>query len=176
MKLYPDGLESRDAELWDAALETLARTYRTGRHEVAAAIRTNSGAIHTGVHIAGSAGRSSICAEGMALGAVLIGSDSTVPLSDEIDTVIAVLYRPDEHGATVRTIAPCGVCRELLFDYAPNSWGYVYDWGTTSLQPTLHTTEPETERGFSGSPTIAGGHARRILIRDLLPGKNLRDW
>ena len=175
MKLYPEGLESCDAETWEAARDTLARTYRTGRHEVAAAIRTKSGVIYTGVHIAGSAGRSSICAEGMALGAVLVGN-SSVPLSEGIDTVLAVLYRPDSEGGTVRTIAPCGVCRELLFDYAPSSWGYVHDWEATALAPTTTLVEPEPGQGFAGTPRVAAGRARRILIRDLMPGKNLRDW
>jgi cytidine deaminase len=188
--VYPNGVQPADRELWHASAELLARTYRTGRHEVAAAIRTRSGAIFTGVHLAGSAGRSSICAEGMALGATLAGTalagtalagtalagaqEQRTDLSVEVDSLLAVLYRPDEDGGTLRVIAPCGVCRELLFDYCPTAWIYVHRWsGPRPAGVVIESGEPA---GFSLPVRAADGQAVRVRVDELLPEKNPRRW
>ena len=160
MESYP-GLADADAELWWEAVELLSRTYRHERHEVAAALRTRSGRVHTGLHVAGSAGRSSICAEGIALGAALTAGDR------EVEAVVAVLYRP---AGTVRVIAPCGVCRELLYDYCPNASIYVHE-GTPAPSPG----RDPGEIGFVEAEPAAGA-ARKMLVRDLMPGKNPRAW
>ena len=161
MEPTPAGLADADAELWAAAVDLLAQRYRHDRHEVAAAIRSRSGAVHLGVHMAGSAGRSSICAEGMALGAALTDGDL------EIDTVLAVLYRPT---GTIRPIAPCGVCRELLVDYCPDAWIYL----CTDIVPgPAH--DPDDAVGFP-RPARTTGTAVRTRVRDLMPGKNPRSW
>lgn len=165
METYPAGLDARDHELWEAAVDLLARTYRHERHEVASAIRTASGQVFLGVHMAGSAGRSSICAEGMALGAALAGAGLGSGL--EIDTVLAVLYRPTR---TIRAIAPCGVCRELLTDYCPDAWIYLCD---DIPAPASASTAPD--RGFP-RPARTVGTAVRAKVRDLMPGKNPRAW
>ena len=60
-----------DAELLAAATSLLDRVYVAGRHEVVAAMRTADGMIHLGVHVDGSARRSSVCAEGVAAGIVV---------------------------------------------------------------------------------------------------------
>lgn len=165
METHPAGLDARDHDLWAAAVDLLGRTYRHERHEVASAIRTASGRVFLGVHMAGSAGRSSICAEGMALGAALTGSEIDTDL--EIDTVLAVLYRP---AGTVRPIAPCGVCRELLVDYCPDAWIYLCD-----DVPAPAPAEPGPDRGFP-RPARTVGTAVRARVRDLMPGKNPRAW
>jgi len=46
-----------DEELRAVAQDLLARVHAEGRHEVAAALRTTSGRVHTGVHLAASARR-----------------------------------------------------------------------------------------------------------------------
>jgi cytidine deaminase len=170
--MYPIGVRPADRELWDAAADLLARTYRTGRHEVAAAIRTSAGAIATGVHLAGSAGRSSLCAEGTALGAVLAGGHSD--LATQVDTVLAVLYRPHTDGATLRVIAPCGVCRELLFDYCPAAWIYVHRW--PGPRPAERLVRTESPIGFARPVQPADGEALRVRVAKLLPEKNPRRW
>ena len=87
-----------------------------GRHEVATALRTADGAIFTGVHMEGSCRRSSICAEGVALGTARAGIAPGEPL--RIDVVVSVQIKPAGH---YRIIAPCGVCRELISDYTPDA-------------------------------------------------------
>lgn len=170
MNMYPIGLLSEDRDLWDTAANLLSRTYRTGRHEVAAAIRTRDGAVATGVHLEGSAGRSSICAEGVALGAVLTSSADF----SEIETVLAVLYRPYADGGALRVIAPCGVCRELLFDYCPSARIYVH------RRPGEPTTGPLVDtgrlRGFAQPARLVDGRAVPVQVAELLPEKNLRVW
>jgi cytidine deaminase len=161
MEPTPEGLADTDGELWTAAVDLLAKRYRHERHEVAAVVRSRSGALHLGVHMAGSAGRSSICAEGMALGAALTEGDL------EIDTVLAVLYRP---AGTIRPIAPCGVCRELLVDYCPDAWIYL----CTDIPPTQAGAAHDAD-GFP-RPARTTGTAVRTRVRDLMPGKNPRSW
>jgi cytidine deaminase len=160
MRSYP-GLTEADVDLWQRAVAVLGRTYRHERHEVAAAVRTRSGRVHTGLHVAGSAGRSSICAEGIAIGTALTEGDR------EVEAVVAVLYRP---AGTVRVIAPCGVCRELLYDYCPDASIYVHE-GT----PTPSPGRDPAEVGFTVAEPAAGT-ARKVLVRDLMPGKNPRAW
>lgn len=175
MTLYPPGLVPKDQELWDAVTDVLRRTYRTERHEVAAAIRTHSGTIHVGVHMAGSAGRTSICAEAMALGSVLAATNPATSLADDVDTVLAALYRPGPRAGTLRIIAACGLCRELLVDYCPNAWNYIHVFDETPIPVSL-PDNPEPIRGIAGAIAIAPGSAERHKVRDLMPGKNPRPW
>ncbi|MCZ9347372.1 cytidine deaminase, partial [Streptomyces sp. TRM76130] len=65
----PPAMTAADAELLRLAEGLLGRVRREGRHEVATALRTADGVVHTGVHLEGSCRRSSVCAEGVALGA-----------------------------------------------------------------------------------------------------------
>ncbi|MER5183896.1 cytidine deaminase [Streptomyces sp. NPDC002896] len=138
-----------DQDLLAAATGLLTRVHRPGRHEVAAALRTRDGAVHLGVHLEGSARRTSICAEGVAMGAALTAGGL------DIDTVLAVHFKP---AGTVRVIAPCGVCRDLMFDYCPDAYVYVF-------VPEPGSEHPE-----------APGTVERLQVSDLLPVKTRRRW
>ena len=111
-------LRPEDLELQRHAEELLAARWVQNRHMVASAVRSRSGDVHLGVHIQGSAGRSSICAEGVAMGAALTAGDF------EIETIVSVQYKP---AGVFRVISPCGVCRELLCDHCPDAWVVNYD-------------------------------------------------
>ncbi|WP_228446928.1 cytidine/deoxycytidylate deaminase family protein [Streptomyces paludis] len=112
----PASMSTEDAELLTLAQELLGRVWREGRHEVASAVRTADGAVHTGVHLEGSCRRSSICAEGVALGAARGAYPGGRPL--EVTAVVSVQIKP---AGRFRVIAPCGVCRELISDYSPDA-------------------------------------------------------
>ncbi|MDQ0771987.1 cytidine deaminase [Streptomyces aurantiacus] len=112
----PASMSDDDAELLTLAQELLARVWRDGRHEVASAVRTADGAVHTGVHLEGSCRRSSICAEGVALGAARGAYPGGQPL--DVTSVVSVQIKP---AGQFRVIAPCGVCRELISDYSPDA-------------------------------------------------------
>jgi cytidine deaminase len=116
MELPPD-LSAAEQQLLARAEQLLAARHVAGRHEVAAALRTRAGALHVGLHCDGSARRSGICAEGMAIGAAAAAGDL------DVETIVAVHYKPAE---TLRVISPCGVCRELLADYCPDATVLVY--------------------------------------------------
>jgi cytidine deaminase len=112
----PAEMPREDIELLTIAQTLLGRVWVHGRHEVATALRTADGATYTGVHMEGSCRRSSICAEGVALGTARAGIAPGAPL--EIAAVVSVQIKP---AGQYRIIAPCGVCRELISDYSPDA-------------------------------------------------------
>lgn len=111
----PEQMPAEDIVLLRAAQNLLAQVWVDGRHEVACALRLTDGSVHTGVHLEGSCRRSSICAEGIALGAARTAVPGG-PLA--VVSVVSVQIKPAD---TFRIISPCGVCRELIADYAPEA-------------------------------------------------------
>jgi cytidine deaminase len=111
----PDGMNPPDRELLATALAILDERYRTGIHEVAAALRLDDGRVVTGLHVEAGAGRASVCAESAAISAAVIAGSPVV-------SVVGVLRRP---GGTTHLIEPCGVCAELLNDHAPDATVWV---------------------------------------------------
>jgi len=97
----PPEMSQADIKLLDIAQQLLARVWVDGRHQVATALRTADGKIYTGVHLEGSCRRSSICAEGVAMGAARAGLDPSVPLL--IEAVVSVQIKPADQ---FRIIAP----------------------------------------------------------------------
>lgn len=112
----PPQMSQQDIRLLEIAQELLERVWVQGRHEVATALRTLDGAVYTGVHVEGSCRRSSICAEGVAMGTARAGLQRGVPLL--VESVVSVQIKP---AGQFRIIAPCGVCRELISDYSPDA-------------------------------------------------------
>src|SRR5882757_873657 len=134
-------LGGADRELVAAALELLRERAAPGRHEVAAALRTRSGAVHRGLHVESSIGRASICAEGAAIATAAAAGDT------EIETIVAVL----DTGDGWRVVTPCGLCRELISDYAPEAT--VIDYDAARAEPV-----------------------QSVPVMELLPGKTTRRW
>jgi cytidine deaminase len=134
-------LGAADRELVAAALELLRERAVVGRHEVAAALRTKAGAVHRGLHVESSIGRASICAEGAAIAAAAAAGDT------EIETIVAVL----DTGDGWRVVTPCGLCRELISDYAPAAT--VIDYDAARAEPV-----------------------KAVPVMELLPGKTTRRW
>jgi cytidine deaminase len=112
----PEEMSAADVHLLHLAQELLGKVWVPGRHEVATALRTSEGHIYTGVHLEGSCRRSSICAEGVAMGTARTGMDPGSPL--RVDAIVSVQIKP---AGQFRIIAPCGVCRELISDYSPDA-------------------------------------------------------
>ncbi len=94
-----------DKILIKIARDLISERYKEDRHHIAAALRTTSGKIFTGVHIEAYIGRITVCGEAIAIGAAATGGDT------EIETIVAV----NELGTIV---SPCGMCRELISDYS----------------------------------------------------------
>jgi cytidine deaminase len=97
-----------DDELIQIARDLIQRRFTEGRHHIAAALRTRSGAVFGGVHIEAHVGRVAVCGEAIAIGAAATAGDT------DIETIVAV----NELGEVV---SPCGMCRELISDYSPTA-------------------------------------------------------
>lgn len=103
-------LKPEDIELFDQARKLLESTFDSTIHQVAAALRTSTGNIYLGVHLGSR--RINICAESSAI------ANATMAHDLDIRTMVAVCK--DESGRIVVT-NPCGVCRELMTTYGPNT-------------------------------------------------------
>lgn len=97
-----------DAELIAAARAILRERAKPGVHFIGAALRTRSGRTYCAVNLGTNVSRASVCAEAVALGMAAAAGDT------EVERVVAV----NELGAVV---SPCGICREMLSDYAPDA-------------------------------------------------------
>lgn len=100
-------------DLVGAAFRIVADHYVVERHQIGAALLDVTGAIHLGLHLDAMIGRAAICAEAVALGTARMAGNA------RLVAVAAVRFpKPAEDGAA-RIVPPCGLCRELLLDYAP---------------------------------------------------------
>lgn len=94
-----------DQKLIEAAAEVLKRNYQEPQHTVGAAILTESGKIYAGVNV-DSCGYGP-CAESIAIGMAISNGERN------FIKIVAVTNND-------QLISPCGNCRQLLLDYAPN--------------------------------------------------------
>jgi cytidine deaminase len=97
-----------DLQLIDVAKSIIALRSKPEFHEVGAALRTRSGKIFSAVNVKANVGRVSVCAEAVAIGMAASAGDT------DIERIVAV----DQKG---RVISPCGMCREMISDYAPQA-------------------------------------------------------
>lgn len=124
-------LDDNDQQLISKAHETIKRCYCNPRHTVGAAVLCGSGNIYTGINI--EACGYGPCAEPIALGAAFTNGEK------EIKAIVAV-----EHG---KILAPCGNCRQLLLDYAPDAMvilmheGEVVKTEVRNLLPAAYLSE-----------------------------------
>jgi cytidine deaminase len=138
MELLP--ITSDDHALIARAKQIIATYYRRDRHRIGAALRTTSGQIFTAVHVEAQVGRITVCAEAMVIGKALSEGEAA------FDTIVAV-RRADEEPQVFYVVSPCGMCRELIYDYGP----------TTKVL------------------FVENGTLKKVMARDLLPGKYSRD-
>jgi cytidine deaminase len=110
-------LNQRDRELIASAEDILRSNHDPARHGVGAAVRCASGRIFTGVNI--EACCYGPCAEPIALGAAISAGER------QFELFVAVAKRGD--GFAV--ISPCGNCRQMILDYAPDAMVIVDDGG-----------------------------------------------
>lgn len=109
----PDTEQDRD--LIQAAQAIIRARYKPGWHAVGCAIRTRSGLIYQGVHLECYVGRMTVCAEAIAIGRAVTDGDG-----GEIETIVAV-RQANHDDAAPSVVAPCGMCREMISDYAPDA-------------------------------------------------------
>jgi cytidine deaminase len=109
-------LSPADRELTEAAIHFIRQRYVENRHHIGAAIRGASGRIYLGLHLDTYVGRCSVCAEAVALGSALSAGETG------IEAVVSVRHpRPRELHGEPQVVSPCGICREMLTDFAPGA-------------------------------------------------------
>ena len=106
MKFYE--ITADDKDMISAAMKTLKDNYDDGvyYHTVGAALRCKNGHVYTGINCDGIHGS---CAEFIAMGKAVSSGER------EFDTILAV-HQQAPNGL----VAPCGNCRQMLFEYAPD--------------------------------------------------------
>ena len=105
-----------DHALVEAAVDLIKARYVENRHHIAAAVRGKSGRIYTGLHLDTYVGRASVCAEAVALGQAMAAGESA------IEAIVSVRHpRPREQHREPQLVSPCGICREMLNDFAPGA-------------------------------------------------------
>ena len=127
-----------ERDLIEHATRALRARYREARHQIAAALLASDGQVFVGLHVEATIGRASICAEASAL------SQARLAGAEDLRVAVAVRHpKSSEVAQAPRVVPPCGLCRELLLDYAPD----------------LRILLP------------AGASVTSVLLRDLLPHK-----
>ena len=101
-------INSTDQKLINTAIDVIRRNYSSPRHTVGSAVLCSSGKIYSGVNI--ECCGYGPCAEPVAIGAAISNGER------EIVTIVAVTIDGDLYPV----LSPCGNCRQLLFDYAPD--------------------------------------------------------
>lgn len=111
----------------------IALRYKPDFHAVSSALRTKSGKIFEGVHLEAYIGRVAVCAEAITIGSAVTQGDS------DIDTIVAVYN-------TGKIVAPCGMCRELISDYATDAVVILEDSSGIYKTPVLGLLPAKYER------------------------------
>jgi cytidine deaminase len=102
-----------DRALVTRARETIAERYDPDRSRSAAALRTDDGNVHIGLHLDATVASSSTHAEAVALGRALAEGATAFD-------GLAVVAHPTSEEQSFLPVPPCGECRELLVSHAPD--------------------------------------------------------
>jgi cytidine deaminase len=130
-------VDAHDRELIQAAADVIRRNYAAERHQVGAAVRCASGRVYVGVNVE-SCGYGP-CAEPVAIGAAISAGER------EIVAIVAV-YGGDERSPV---LSPCGNCRQMLVDYAPNAIVILEQDGRL-VKASASSLLPAAYRNFEG--------------------------
>ena len=135
-------LTTDDADLIAEARAAIARLYRPGWHHIGAAVRLRSGRIVTAVHLEANVGRVAVCAEAVAIGRAIAEGER------EFAAIVAVRHpHAGEADQAIRVVAPCGMCRELISDYAPAAEVIYADGGALRKCPVGDLLPAKYTRG-----------------------------
>ncbi len=102
-------LTKSDIELFDKAKAVIKRNFddKMWNHTIGAAVRCKNGKVYLGVNCDGVHGS---CAEYIAIGAAITAGER------EFDSIVAVYGK----GTDCQIAPPCGNCRQMLLEYAPD--------------------------------------------------------
>lgn len=103
-------IDPQDQQLIEAARQVVRQNFTEWNNTVGAAVRCGSGKIYEGVNIDSSG--FGACAETIALGMAYSAGER------EFLSVVAVYGGKPDYPV----LPPCGNCRQIWQDYAPNAW------------------------------------------------------
>jgi cytidine deaminase len=103
-------LDQADRDLIQAASAVLEKNFQDPGHTVGAAVLCASGQVYAGVNVE-SCGYGP-CAEQIAVGRAITEGER------RLERIVAVGGAAAPHTV----LSPCGNCRQLLVDYAPDCW------------------------------------------------------
>jgi cytidine deaminase len=130
-------LDSEDQRLIEAAWDVLRKNYHPAKHTVGAAVLCTSGKIHVGINV--EACGYGPCAEPVAIGTAFSNGER------EFVAIVAV-HKLD---GRCHVLSPCGNCRQLLVDYAPEAM-VILDNDGDIVKTTARSLLPGAYRsGFS---------------------------
>lgn len=113
MTAAPAAQTALDQDLIEQAKALIRKRYLENRHHIASAVRGASGQVYTGLHLDTYVGRASVCAEAVALGQAMAAGETG------IQAIVSVRHpRPREQHQDCKVVSPCGICREMLTDFA----------------------------------------------------------
>jgi cytidine deaminase len=103
--------EDQMDELINLANQFILEKFDEQKHHVCCVIKLTNGQIIKGLHLGTYASRASICAEAVAVGNLI----TSLNIKEyNIEMIVTV----NKLGIVVN---PCGICRELIYDYFPNA-------------------------------------------------------
>ncbi|MFW2544175.1 hypothetical protein ACN2XU_16190 [Primorskyibacter sp. 2E107] len=115
-----------------AAQDFIKDRQRGDWHSVASVVLTASGARYIGMNLDSTLPRASVCAEPVAIG---------MAMAADPDDAVVFCGAVNRRG---EVIPPCGPCRELMLDYAPDALVAVPEgegmafWAMADLMPTAY--------------------------------------
>lgn len=108
-------LTDEDERMIETAAEVTKTAFNPdrwdGSHMVGAALRATDGRVFTGVSIPSHVGRTSMCAEPIALGSALAEGKR------DFEAIVAVRHPLPDEDRDFEVVPACGACRELITDY-----------------------------------------------------------
>lgn len=142
-------LTREDRALILAARKALRNDLNPRRHSVGCAVRAASGKVYAGVNV--EACGYGPCAEPIAIGCAIAAGER------RFTDVVAVLAR----GRGAEVLSPCGNCRQLLLDYAPDAWVIVKDGKRVFKARAKDLLPAAYKSGFAVRERRKAGAARR---------------
>lgn len=110
-------LTAQDEALVTAAKTFIQQHFKEDWHHIGVAVRSTQGHIFTAFNLDTYVGGRAICAEPIAVGKALSSGQRG------IETLVAVRHpRPSKPNQKLQVVSPCGGCRELITDYAPDAF------------------------------------------------------
>jgi cytidine deaminase len=128
-------IDQTDKDLIRAAIEVLERNYAAPRHTVGAAVLCASGKTYVGVNVE-SCGYGP-CAEPIAIGRAISDGER------QLERIVAVGGARAPHAV----VSPCGNCRQLLVDYAPDCW-VILSHGGKMMKIKVRDLLPDAHKHF----------------------------